>query len=61
MNNFHYWIVANTGASTAIDVQDQSETGANVDAKLQVERWLDERSLKPTDLTRFDLVSVTPA
>lgn len=61
MLRFHYWIVANTGATLPIDVEDQSETAANVDAKLQVERWLGERNLTSADLSRFDLVSVTPA
>ena len=61
MLKFHYWAVTNTGATQSIDVVDQSETGANVDAKMQVENWLDQINLRPTDLSRFDLVSVTPA
>jgi hypothetical protein len=58
---FHYYLVANTGASTQFDVVERSESIANVEAKITAERWLDRLSLTPADLSRFDLAHVSPA
>jgi hypothetical protein len=58
---FHYYLVADTGASTQFDVVERSESIANVEAKITAERWLDRLSLTSANLRRFDLAHVSAA
>lgn len=60
MKTYHYWLVADTGARTAIEIEDRSESTANAEAKIEAERWMSRLGLTPGNLIRFDLAFVTP-
>lgn len=60
IRRYHYIAAVESGDQTEVDVHERSQHIANVEAKIEVERWLKDIGQRPDRLTRFDLVFVEP-
>lgn len=58
---WHYIAETEAGSRTEIQVDETHEMAANVQAKIEVERWLKDEGETPDRLIRFDLVFREPA
>lgn len=58
---YHYIAETESGTRTELQVEENHELAANVQAKIEVERWLAEEGESPARLIRFDLVFTEPA
>lgn len=60
IRRYQYIAKTESGDQTELDVHERAQSIANVEAKIEVERWLRDIGQTPDRLTQFDLVFVEP-
>lgn len=60
MSRYYYLARTESGEQHEFDIEERDPYTANVQAKMEVERWLAEVGEEPARLTQFDMTHTTP-